>query len=178
MNAAPIGLPLPGCRSGRPTASRTRGARLSFPVVGRPRLRSSSSATRLRALLLFGDSHQTFAEQNKLGRARPLNRRTRSLVEKRNLRRMPRKAFPIHVDTMPSIQVNGPVITMPDFTACMDDRITNHPLPFRAARRVGGRQPFKICVADALGMRTRNHHHLRSSSSTPGKCEACFRPHG
>ena len=61
---------------------------------------------------------------------------------------------------MPSIQVNGLVITMPDFTARVNDRITNHPLPFCAARRVGGRQPFKFCIADAFGMRTRNHHHL------------------
>jgi hypothetical protein len=38
---------------------------------------------------------------------------------------MPRKAFPVHVDTMPSVQMNGLVITMPDFTARMDDRIAD-----------------------------------------------------
>jgi hypothetical protein len=74
-----------------------------------------------------------------------------------------RKAFPIHVDTMPSIQVNGLVITMPDFTArngqsnCESSVAISHGWQ-------GWCQPFKLCIADAPGMRTRNYHHLAEVS--------------
>ena len=34
------------------------------------------------------------------------------LVEKRNLRRVPRKAFPVHVDTMPAKEIDRLVIPM------------------------------------------------------------------
>lgn len=60
--------------------------------------------------------------------------------------------------------MNGLVIAMPDFTTGMDNRIADHPLPFRTAGRVAGCQPFKLCIAHARRVRTRNHHYLAEVS--------------
>ena len=48
------------------------------------------------------------------------------LVEKRNLQRMPRKAFPVHVDTMPANEIDRLVIPMADFAACVDFSVAGH----------------------------------------------------
>ena len=52
---------------------------------------------------------------------------TSGLVEKRDLRRVPRKAFPVHVDTMPASEIDRLVIPMADFTACVDFGRVPHP---------------------------------------------------
>jgi len=39
------------------------------------------------------------------------------LVEKRNLRRVPREAFPVHIDTMPASEIDRIVIPMADLAA-------------------------------------------------------------
>ena len=48
------------------------------------------------------------------------------LVEKRNLRRMPRKALPVHIDTMPANEIDRLVIPMADFAACVDFSVAGH----------------------------------------------------
>ena len=47
-------------------------------------------------------------------------------VEKRDLWRMPRESFPVHIDTMPANEIDGLVIPMADFAVRIDFSVAGH----------------------------------------------------
>src|SRR5260370_15321185 len=107
-----MGVPFPGCRSGRPTASRMPGNEAVF----------SSCCTAAPSIQLFGDAKRrtsgislSFNEYLSLrvSLARQLWRLARRprLVQERDLPCVLCRPLPVHVDAMPTIQMHGLVVT-------------------------------------------------------------------
>ena len=75
------------------------------------------------------------------------------------MRRMPREALPVHVDTMPANEIDRLVIPMADFAARVDFSVARHAAP-RIARRslIGRNKPVVLSNADACRVLTADHH--------------------
>src|SRR5262245_29042321 len=72
---------------------------------------------------------------------------------------MPRKALPIHVDTMPSIQVNGLVVRMQDVAARINVGIASHATPRHTTRfRISRDNPLISRSADTSWIRSGDHN--------------------
>ena len=77
---------------------------------------------------------------------------------------MPRKALPIHVDTMPTIQINRFVIPMADFAASINVGIACHATPRHTSRfGIGRDQPLIPNRTDSRRV-LRGHHNRRTTS--------------
>ena len=92
------------------------------------------------------------------------------LVEERYLRRVPREAFLIHIDAMPSIEIDRFVIAMADFAADVDFSVACHVAPHQAGSVWVRREKLFVCIErKARWILTADHdgyatapHHLRA----------------
>src|SRR5258708_3495719 len=80
--------------------------------------------------LCFASTRSNLYYREMLGGQTP----TLCLVEERYLRRVPREALPIHVDAMPTVEIDGLMISMADVSADIDFGVACHATPSEARR--------------------------------------------
>ena len=83
----------------------------------------------------------------------------RWLVEKRDLRRMPRHAFPIHIHAVPAIEMDRFVVPMANIASNVDISIAGHATPRLGTHTsINGDEPLIPRRTDS-GREFRGHHH-------------------
>src|SRR5271157_92378 len=108
-------------------------------------------------IVLCHNSSTGIAASELLAR-RHRNRRAWWLVQERDLPGVPGKPLPVHVDAMPTIQVNGLVIAMPHVPPRIYLGVANHAAPGHTARPgIGINQPVVLRLRDTVWIRLGNH---------------------
>ena len=83
------------------------------------------------------------------------------LIEKRNLRSVFRKAFPVHEHAMPAPEINRLVIPVPDFSTRIDFGVAHHATPAELPRFwVACDELLVLSDSNARRVPAANHHRV------------------